>query len=129
MLAGMIERIKGIILSPAKEWTKIQREKNNVGTLIFTWVLPLMAITFVCILIGTGLLTRYVGFSYGIASAIIAVIIQVIILFVMAFIADILAPNFGGKRDFNRSFALVVYSMVPSWVAGVCFISFPVWEV
>jgi hypothetical protein len=121
MLTEMIERIKGIILFPAKEWAKISKEDTNLLKLLITWVLPLLGITLVASMIGNTL-ASFSNLSIGIAEGIALVIFALAVLCVMAFIACILAPIFGGGGGFCRAFTLVAYAMTPAWLAGVFYV-------
>jgi len=121
MLETMIERIKEIVLHPAQEWAKISKEKNEVAKLLLTWVLPLLAITLVFAALG-GFVARFYTFGLGLSKGIVYVIFYLIVLFAVAFAASKLAPQFGGKDDFPRAFALAVYSMTPAWLVGVFYI-------
>ena len=40
-------------------------------------------------------------------------------LFVVAWIVDMLAPTFGGEKNFVQSFKLVAYASTASWIAGI----------
>jgi hypothetical protein len=44
---------------------------------------------------------------------------SVIAILVLAFIIDIVAPLFGGKKDFDAALKLAVYSFTPVWLAGI----------
>ena len=38
---------------------------------------------------------------------------------VVAFIADLLAPSFDGRKNFNQALKLTGYSLTAAWIAGV----------
>jgi hypothetical protein len=121
MVEQMVERVKGLIISPAKEWAKIAKEENDVKKLLFSWVLPLLAITLIVSTLG-GLMTKYSTLMHGLSSGIVQVLINLAALFLVAFVVNKFAPDYGGKDDFRASFALVVYSLTPAWLAAVCYL-------
>ena len=41
------------------------------------------------------------------------------IVLVLALIIDLLAPVFGGQKDFDNALKLAVYSYTPAWLAGI----------
>jgi peptidoglycan biosynthesis protein MviN/MurJ (putative lipid II flippase) len=45
-------------------------------------------------------------------------------VYLTAFVVNLLADNFGAKKDFDRAFATVAYSYTPMFVAGV-FLIYP----
>jgi hypothetical protein len=61
-VAGLVARVKAILLSPRAEWARIAAEPATVGSLYTGYVLPLAAIGPVCGVIG-GLV-----FGYGVAG-------------------------------------------------------------
>ena len=40
-------------------------------------------------------------------------------MLLLGLIIDLLAPLFGGRRDFENAFKLAVYSFTPLWLAGI----------
>jgi hypothetical protein len=37
----------------------------------------------------------------------------------LGLLINLLAPTFGGRRDFENAFKLAVYSFTPLWIAGI----------
>jgi hypothetical protein len=66
---------------------------------------------------GTGLVraTLFDGFF----GAIFGYVMAFAIVLVFALIIDLLAPAFGGRKDFDNALKLAVYSYTPAWLAGV----------
>lgn len=108
---AIVDRVKNILLSPQTEWPAIAAESATVQSVLTGYVLLLAAIGPVAIAI------RY--FGIGIAGAIVTYVMSLVSLFVISWIVDVLAPNFGGEKNFVQSFKLVAYSMTASWVAGI----------
>src|SRR5262249_53251887 len=55
----------------------------------------------------------------GAAGAIFGYVMSCATVLVLGLIIDLLAPLFGGRRDFKSAFKLAVYSFTPVWMAGV----------
>jgi hypothetical protein len=108
---ALVDRVKNILLSPQTEWPTIAAESATVQSILTGYVLILAAIGPIAIAL------RY--FGIGIAGAIVTYVMSLISLFVIAWIVDMLAPNFGGEKNFVHSFKLVAYSMTASWIAGI----------
>ena len=128
MLAQLFERVKNILISPAKEWSKISKENNDLVKLLINYVLPLAAIPAIALLLGYTLLAIFQGFPlgsfllWGLIYGIVMVVLYVVLLVLAALFTNILAPSFSGKDDFNKSFALVAYSATPMFVAGIFYL-------
>ena len=108
---ALVDRVKNILLSPQTEWPTIAAETATVQSILTGYVLILAAIGPIAIAL------RYFGF--GIAGAIVTYVMSLVSLFVISWIVDMLAPNFGGEKNFVQSFKLVAYSMTAAWIAGV----------
>ncbi|MEO0226838.1 MAG: Yip1 family protein [candidate division WOR-3 bacterium] len=129
----MIERIKGILLSPKTEWEKIKSEPTTMAQVLTGYAVPLALIPAVCGLIGNALIGVNVGFMgiirYPIASALVWAIVFYILtligLYIEGIVINALAPSFDSVQDINSAFKLAVYSMTPYFVAGILYI-FPV---
>ena len=55
----------------------------------------------------------------GFFGAIFGYAMAVAIVLVLALVIDLLAPLFGGRKDFDSAFKLAVYSYTPVWLAGI----------
>ncbi|GGF07864.1 hypothetical protein GCM10011611_11680 [Aliidongia dinghuensis] len=124
--AGIVARIKAILLSPLTEWPKIEAEPATIGGLYTGYILILAAIRPVCsaihgIVFGYG----FAGFSYrpSVGSALSTAILQYVLalagVFVLALVIDVLAPRFGGQSNRVQAFKVAAYSSTAAWVAGI----------
>ena len=124
----MIDRIKNILVSPKTEWPTIEAENKPHLEVFTNYVLLLALIPAVATLIGQGVIgtsvfgIRVASFSLGLVSAITQFITMTAGIYLTAFIIDLLADNFGAKKDFNRSFSLVAYAYTPMFIAGIFYI-------
>lgn len=112
---AMIDRIKGILVEPREEWTSIAAEPATAMSVYTGWIMILAAIGPVAMLIGYSEL----GFPWALRIAVSAYVTALVIPFVLAMIVDVLAPSFGGQKDFVASLKLVAYSCTVVWLAGI----------
>jgi hypothetical protein len=42
------------------------------------------------------------------------------VVYLIACVIDLLAPRFGGERNFSNALELAVYAHTPFWLAGIC---------
>ena len=114
---NLVERVKGIILTPKTEWPVIAGEPGDAGYLFTNYVAILAAIPAVCAFIGTVLL------GVPIIAALIGAVVQYVLAFVavyiVALIVNLLAPTFGSQKSFASALKVTVYSYTPAWLAGV----------
>jgi len=129
--AGLIDRVKNIILTPAAEFDRIDAETPNVQQIYTGYVLPLAAVAAICAFIGASLI-GYSGFgvSYklpivaGLVGAILRVVMALVGVYAMAFITNALAPNFGSQANIGKAHQLAAYGSTAGLLAGV-FAIFP----
>lgn len=121
----MIKRIKNILISPKNEWEVVVGENTPHLKLFTTYVLPLSLISAIAAFIGYGLIgysvfgIRFHSIQWGVCQAMVQWLSMVVGVYVTAFVIDILAANFGTKKDFNKSFSLVAYSYTPVFLSGI----------
>lgn len=122
---NLIDRVKNIIVSPAKEWDVINGEQPNTSGIITGYVLPLAGAAAVAAFIGYGLIGFNVlgfkvsGISWGIYQACTVLVMAIASVFIGAAVIDALAPSFGSEKNMGRSVQLVAYSYTPAWVGGL----------
>jgi hypothetical protein len=122
----IVERVKGILLTPQNEWRVIAREPGDIATLFVNYVAILAAIPAICGFIGyaivgltTGVGTLRIGYGSALASALIGYVMAFVSVYVVALVADVLAPTFNAERNFNSALKLAVYSYTPVWLVGI----------
>ena len=129
---NLVDRVKNLLLSPAKEWEVIKAESWSTADLFTKYAIILAAIPAVAGLLGYS----FFGLSYGFGAiklgfgtsltwAILTYILSLVGVFVLGFIIDALAPSFGSTKDMVASLKVAVFSSTPGWVAGILNI-FPV---
>jgi len=124
---NLVERAKAIIMSPATEWPKIERESGDVTYLFTNYVAILALIPVVCGFIGTSIVgvsmpavgtVRMPIFS-GLFQAVLTYVLAFVLVYLVALIIDFLAPSFDGQKNSANALKLAVYSFTPTWLAGI----------
>ena len=126
----MIERIKGILISPKTEWDKIQNENATMMDVFLKYVLILAIIPAAAIFIGYSFIGYKVSWGFGVSYtikgvdvgvryAIISYISSVAAFFISTIVIDALAAPFKSEKNINKSAQLVGYSFTASMIAGV----------
>ena len=129
---NLVDRVKNLLLSPAKEWEVIKGETWTTAELFTKYAIILAAIPAVAGFLGY----TFFGLSYGFGTfklgigtsltwAILTYIFSLVGVFVLGFIIDALAPSFGSTKDMVASLKVAVFSSTAGWVAGILNI-FPV---
>lgn len=116
-MAGIVDRVKNILLNPKSEWPVIDGESGDTKE-VFTYVAILAAIPAIFGIIG-GLFLLPAALPVLIVSAILGYLIAFAVVYLIAFIIDALAPTFGSEKHMPSALKLTAYSYTPAWVAGI----------
>jgi hypothetical protein len=129
--AGLIDRVKNILLTPKAEFERIDAEPADVQNIYVGYVAPLLAVAALCTFIGTSLIgVSALGYSYkvpmvaGLVGAVLRVIMGLVGVYIMAFITNALAPNFGSQANIGKAHQVAAYGSTAGILAGV-FAIFP----
>ncbi|WP_034160417.1 Yip1 family protein [Sphingomonas sp. ERG5] len=124
--AGMVNRIKRLLLTPAAEWDRIDSEPMTVRGIFTGWVVPLAAIGPVAALIGSLVFGYgFLGFSYrpslmsAVTTAVIGYALALVGIYVLALIIDALAPSFGATKNPVSAMKVAAFGATASWLAGI----------
>jgi Yip1-like protein len=112
---NLVDRVKKILLAPKDEWPRIAAESATVQSLYIGYIVILAAIGPLATLISF----TVIGLGFGIGAAVFAYIHSLVGVAILALIADLLAPTFGGTRDYIAAMKLVAYSFTALWVAQI----------
>src|SRR5665213_3999664 len=112
---AIMDRIKGMLLAPKAEWPKVAAEPASVQSLYTGWIMILGLIGPIVVLIGVGVMAGGLGVTTAIASYVNTLVGVAII----ALIADLIAPTFGGTRDYVAALKLIAYSATVVWIAQI----------
>jgi len=122
----LVQRVKGILLTPEAEWLAIEHEPGTPAFLFANYVVYLAAIPPIAGFIGNAIIgvatptgTYRVPLFAGLLGAVIAYLLSFAIVYAVAIIIDQLAPRFGGVKDFPSALKVTVYSFTPYWIAGI----------
>jgi hypothetical protein len=116
---SFVQRVQAILLTPRSEWPTIATEPATVQSLYTNWVMVLAAIGPVMLLVMSPMTG---GIGFGLRAAVAAYVNSLVAVALLAAVVDVLAPSFGGTKDFVRSLKLVAYSFTSVWVAQVALI-------
>lgn len=124
---SLVDRVKGILLTPHAEWQVIDREPATVGSIYTGYVLILAAIPAICAAIGLSLIGMNVpllgelkiGPMVAVRVAVVRYLSALIGVYVLALIIDALAPSFGGQKNQVQAFKVAAYSATAAWVVGI----------
>jgi Yip1 domain len=122
-----LRRIFSILVDPASEWAAIAKEPGDARYLLTRYVAPLALIPAVFGLIGACVVGEVVpgaglvrtAPAAGLLGAVLAYITSCATVVCLGALIRLLAPSFGGQRDFNAAFKLAAYSYTPVWLAGI----------
>ncbi len=123
---NLVDRVKGILLTPRLEWTTIDAETATPASLYSGYVIPLAAIPAVAGFIGSSLIgygilgnTFRVPITTGISSAVVRYVGALVGVYVLGLIIDGLAPSFGAQKNPIQALKVAAYSSTAAWVAGI----------
>ncbi len=120
-------RVLAILLDPAAEWQRIEKEPDDPAYLLIRYVAPLALIPPVFGFFGACVIGMIVSKGVpqraplldGILGAIFGYLESLMLVLLLALIVSLAAPLFGGRRNFAAAFKLTVYSYTPVWLTGI----------
>jgi len=113
----LVERVKNILMQPKSEWAVIEQEETDTKTLYTSYIAILALVPAAAALIS--LLGGRTGTGLVLGAILTQYVLGLVMVYAVAFIADILAPNFDGKRESSQALKLTAYAMTATWIAGV----------
>ena len=124
---NVLRRIIAILTDPAAEWAVIEKESGDAAYLLSRYVVPLALIPAVFGLIGACVVGAVVPgaglerapLAAGLVGAVFGYIMSCATVVCLGALIRLLAPAFGGQRDFNAAFKLAAYSYTPIWLTGI----------
>jgi hypothetical protein len=119
-------RAKAILVDPAAAWRGIEKDIGDPAYLLSRYVAVLALIPALSSFVGATLIgvvtpsgVLRTDLIDGLFGAIFSYAASCAIVLLLGLIIDLLAPLFGGRRDFEDAFKLAVYSFTPLWLAGI----------
>src|SRR5258706_12641952 len=127
---SIVDRARNILITPAPEWKIVEQEPANVGTVLFSYVLPMLLIGAFTTFIGFGLIGSNgikLGAGAGLGRALIYVIFTTVLVFGMGATIEALAASFMSEKNWTRSFKLAAYSLTAAYLAAFFWIFPALW--
>jgi len=126
----LTDRVKGILLSPQREWNAIAAQPASAMDLWLGYVIPLALIGPAALAIAQvafGTAFPLVGvvkatLATGIAAALLTFAFTLVQVAVLAWAVNAMAPKFGGVADRTAALKVVAYSMTPVWLASILYL-------
>ncbi len=115
----LVERVKAIVLRPQAEWKVIEQEPETLFDLFINYVAILAAIPEVARFVGQSFIGGYTPILPSLLRAVIVYLVTFVMVYIIAGVIDLLAPRFGGEKNFANAVKLSVYSHTPLWLAGI----------
>jgi hypothetical protein len=118
---NLVERIKGILLQPKSEWSKIDSEPGDAGYLLSNYVAILAAIAPICTFIGTSIIGVggvRISIGLGLFRAVVVYVLTLIGFFLVGYIIDFLAGTFGARKNLASAMKVSAYAPTAAWLAG-----------
>lgn len=130
-IAGILNRIKNILLTPKTEWPTIAAEPSSIAQLYIGYAVPLTAWAALISLVRLTLIGTRIPFGNlvrmplagGLGLAAWTFVGSFIGLFVVGLIVNFLAPSFGGTRDQTQALKVAAYSLTPAYVGSALALS------
>ena len=125
---ALVDRVKGILLSPVTEWQVIDGETTTSGALYAGYIAPLAAIGPIAQVIGFAIFGVRVPFTgtvmkmpigSALTAAVVRYVLTLVAVYVLALIIDALAPTFGGTKSQIQALKVAAYSSTAGWVVGI----------
>ena len=118
-LRKLAARIKAILATPQTEWKVIAQEHDTLFDLLISYVAILAAIPEVAHFIGQSFIGGYTPVVPNFLRAVVVYLITFAMVYIIAGVIDLLAPRFGGEKNFANAVKLSAYSHTPLWLAGI----------
>lgn len=125
-MMATLKRVANLLISPAAEWTVIDREESEPRRLALTYVAPLALIPAIAIIVALSLVGVQAGGDFHRApllevsiSAFLFFVLTIAGVFAFAAVIDWLAPRFGAQRNYRQAFKVSAYSITAAMVAGL----------
>ena len=120
-------RAKAMLVDPSVEWAAIEQETGDPAYVLSHYVAVLAIIPALSSFVGACLIgvvvpgtgTVRTPIFDGLFGAIFGYVLSCATVLVLGLVINLLAPLFGGRRDFDNAFKLAVYSFTPVWLAGI----------
>lgn len=128
----MLGRAFRLTFAPEREWAAIARARPGARDVLLGYVLPLAAIPAVAWMVGLALFgmelvmvgepIRRPGPEAILHAGLVTYLGSIASVATLAGAFVLLAPMYGGRRDWRGAWAVAAYGTTPVWLAGVMLI-------
>ncbi len=124
----LVIRASNIVLRSESEWGAIARERTNWRAVFFGYMVPLATIAPFAygsrvLLGGEGsfhsFADAHTALRFVLLSATGGFLVSLLSVPVIALAVRLVAPLYGGGRNFGDAFRVVTYACTPVWLAGI----------
>ena len=115
----LVERVRALLLTPRLEWKVIEQEPKTSSDLFIDYVAILAAIPEVARFIGQSFVGDYAPIVPSLVRMVVVYLLTFVMVYIIACVINVLAPRFGGRKNFDNALKLSVYSYTPVWLAGI----------
>ena len=115
----LVERVRALLLTPRLEWKVIEQEPKTASDLFIDYVAILAAIPEVAHFVGQSVIGDYAPAVPSLVRMVVVYLLTFAMVYIIACVIDLLAPRFGGQKNFSNALKLSVYSHTPLWLAGI----------
>ena len=124
---NVARRARAILVDPVREWGAIEKEPGDPVYVLSRYVTVLALIPALFGFVGTcvvGVVLPQAGLVRaplvnGVFGAILSYVLSCAIVLILGIVINLVAPLFGGRRDFDSAFKLAAYAFTPAWLAGI----------
>lgn len=116
---NIVNRVKGILLTPKTEWQVIDNEAATPPSLLTSYVFPMAALSLIGPVLTYFAFSGYASLNFFIATIAVAFIVAILGFYISTYVIDLLAPSFASEKNLGKSAQLVAYSSTPSYIAGI----------
>jgi hypothetical protein len=132
----MVDRARRMLFEPRAAWASLAAAPPPVGETLRSWLLPLLVLGAVATFVGQWLFgTAFAGVRVrpgvvgSLQIALVGFVLSLVACFVIAAIANVLAPVLGGRKQYDRAFALVAFGSAGALVGNLAAIVPALWIV
>lgn len=124
--SSIIDRAKGLILTPTAEWRKIEPEASTVQGIFTTWLVPLAIIPAVAMVVSQSIygvgVPGFAVMKLPLLESVVRSAVQFVcflgMTYLMGLVIDAIATNFGGQKNPLQAFKVAAYSSVAFCLAS-----------
>ena len=126
---NLAERVKNLLVSPAREWAAIKDESHTIAGLYTQYVMVLAAIPAVASFVGLSIVgysgfgpTYRVPMAAGVANMVLSYVLSLGSVYLIALVVDAFAEKFAGEKSFMQAFKVAAFFPTAAWLAGAFYV-------